>query len=801
MLGSESDSTSNRGRTLLVTILLGVILMTPRLWSQVAAPVHVAPGHQKDSSGRWKGYPPIFVIREGAEYEARFNDYLREGARDQQRRNWRLRSKHGPTALYSIRPDFNGTLRQIRTQGRNFYRLVACDLVGDRQNDCIAGATIDHRVCAFTIRGEHLWDHRTGGLVVALDARDTDGNGRDEIIAAGTDGMLHFLDHKGAVKWQFRNSFPFTTATIVKGDDGVFYIAAGTVGGQLYVLSCEGKLVNHGDLRLCEKAIPNSRRGKPRFCRNTAAGDFDGDEKEELFVNAQARPISVSNNDIFFLKIPALTQHVWKYAGMTRSQLGGMDPAVIDLDGDGNMELRGHACTFDPERGRLPISKHPQVTYFPSLPVGGYGYRMLHVTGGKYDGKDPYTFHLFGCDMTLRDKDDKPVHGWRSEVSFTDAVTAKDNGKDVVVLGSCPNGDDTLYVLNLFHGQATLKSQFRNPELGGVWGRIAANIQTLDKNIEDWQGVRAVGRKEPVSIILRGHKSFQAKKSKDPVVELTPVVKLMRTDWLERFPYHDQGVRFVLQLVRTEDYGDYYLRPDGRPWIEGQKANTHLRSRKWFIGAARYLEEQKIHFSFCSAHACIPYISPSLLKEIVKVAPNFFRGLHQGENARSGPGLLQLRASARDLTKVLAEAKGDYYYEMVFHNAWLYDASTRIKFLFTEPAVFKSILSPSSAPVRKLGPDVNIISAAGLMLTGQCDNFSQYCQPDDYALSGVYDWSKIMTGHPYMRQILLALSLGARHHTLAIDINFPYKTDVYPEPKGNRVLNEGLAQLIHMLVV
>ena len=178
----------------------------------------------------------------------------------------------------------SANVRTMPTEGRNIYRLAVAQERGEAADVLIVGSTYDNRVCVFAQDGTHRWDAAVGGFVFDLATGDLDGDGRDEIVAAGADGVVSVFNATGRKLWTADLQAPVYQVAIARLDGKNPVVLASGVSRELVAFSPKGA-------RLAVAKLD----GVGRMMR---AGDFDGDGADEVAV----LPIRGQAKDVRFME-------------------------------------------------------------------------------------------------------------------------------------------------------------------------------------------------------------------------------------------------------------------------------------------------------------------------------------------------------------------------------------------------------------------------------------------------------------------------------------------------------------------
>jgi hypothetical protein len=219
-----------------------------------------------------------------------------------------------------ITPRAPAAVEVIPTGGRNVYRLAIARL---RAETLIIGGTWDNRLCAFEVTGRHRWDAALGGFAFDVSCADLDGDGVDEILTAGADGVIACFSADGKERWKFTLPAPAQQVTVARLDGTSRVVLPGGMSREIVVLSGTGEIV---------RTVKTEGALGGVAIRLLRAGDFDGDGRDEVgVVGLRGRAM-----DLRFLKGPELRPLT---AAFPLDGLKTANGIVADIDGDGAAEL------------------------------------------------------------------------------------------------------------------------------------------------------------------------------------------------------------------------------------------------------------------------------------------------------------------------------------------------------------------------------------------------------------------------------------------------------------------------------
>jgi len=657
-----------------------------------------------------------------------------------------------------------GGVETVPTQGRNIYRLAVAELGGRPVAREIVGSTYDNRVCAFGPDGAHLWDAPVGGFVFDLATGDLNGDGRDEIVAAGADGLVYVFDAAGRKLWTADLEAPVYQVAIAKLDGKTPVVLAGGVSRQVVAFSAAGAQVAGADTR-----------GLVRMLR---AGDFDGDGEDEvaaLSIRGQAQEI------LFFkgAQLSKLKEVIARGSPSATDPLLSLKPTngtAVDLDGDGTVELiyPPGACTL--KGGLRQLVDLPPRFKTPSYDTH---YNMRLVAAGdltSHSGAEIVVVE--GPEVRLYTASGKELGRATAPFGFTDVVYLPGSPRGSVLLGSSPNGDDNFYHLTFEPGWERAVSQL---ERRGFMAGVGASLEQLSAAATGWRGETMQGAEGPFDVVVN-HTLW----SGPDIRKLEPLIDEVRA-YEKRFPY--ARLRFSAAFWPGEKAP--LLRPDGKPWGRDRRL-AHDLPRAQIVAAAAHFEQERCPFWVQVGHGCSPHLELTTIAEMIGAAPTMLLGFISAEDEQPENMAYYLEHFIRPILELsLAHRK-----HVILRNKnvwWAYwPAEAKVRELIFNGR-YRSVLLPAVEDSNSRSPDLNLASRVGLWLDGQVEGWVSRSCADWFSFNRTWEWEYVMTGHPSLRYYTGQALMGARTFML---MNGERDRST---GRWTRVAAEGAATFLHLL--
>lgn len=659
----------------------------------------------------------------------------------------------------------------LPTHGRNVYRLAVAQERGEAADVLIVGSTYDNRVCVFAQDGTHRWDAAVGGFVFDLATGDLDGDGRDEIVAAGADGVVSVFDTTGRKLWTADLQAPVYQVCIAKLDGKTPVVLAGGISREVVAFAADGT-----------KLLGIEVNGAVRMMR---AGDFDGDGADEvavLLIRGQAK-------DLRYFKGPRLTPLQTTIASAaTRDSamyLGRANGIAADLDGDGTVELIYQPGADTLKGGARPLFSLPPERFKEASYDYHYTMRLL-AAGDLTDRPGAELVVAEGPHVRLYNATGKELGQAVAPQGFTDVVYLPGSPHGSVILGSSPNGDDNLYRLTFERGW---EKSLAAIERRGVMADIGANLKQLADGVAMWRGEPMAGAEGPYDVIVShailqkagGHlwNGWDPAKFEGWIAEVR--------DYEKKFPY--SRLRFATSFWPGEDAP--LLRPDGQPWGRDQRL-AHDLTREQIVAGAKHFESVRCPFWVQVGHGCDPHLEVATVAAMLEAAPTMLLGFVDAEAEQSNILHYYMEHHIKPILELCLAHKKRVILrnKNVWWAHWPAEAGMR-ELIFN--GRYRSVILPSVEDSNSRSPDLNLSSRVGLWLDGQVDDWASRCSADWFSFNRAWEWEYPMTGHPQLRYYVSQALLGARVFMM-LNGESERRSD-----RWTRVGVEGTATFLHLL--
>ena len=618
------------------------------------------------------------------------------------------------------------------THGRNIYRLTIATVHTAPESTLIVGSTYDNRVCAFSRGGVHQWDAQVGGFIFDLAAGDLDGDGRDEIVAAGADGIITVLDFTGQARWTANLQAPVYQVAIARLNGKSPVVLAGGISREVVAFSS-------GGTRLAEA-------GTDGIVRVLRAGDFDADGADEVAVLV----IRGTKQDVQFFKGSKL-----EYMGMGLAlgthvgdpllSLRSANGLTADLNMDGAAEFIFPPAICELIDGAWRSSALP--ARFPQPSYSTHYTMRLFAQGDLHPAPGRELVLVEGPTMRILDSAAREIGRATAPIGFTAAAILPGSPFGSLILGSSPNGDDSLYRLTLEPGwEKSIEHLVRHNRMA----EIGRTLKQIGETARAWEGTPLPGAEGPYDVIVNHSlwSGWNPEKFKRWIDEVHSYQK--------RFPY--PRLRFATAFWPGENAP--LLRPDGKPWSRDRRL-AHDLTRAQIVAAAKTLEDARCPFWVQVGHACSPHLEVGTVAAMVDTAPKMLMGFISAEDFQPGQVPYYMEHFIRPILELCLQHNKRFIprNKGIWWAEW--PAEPRVRELIFNGR-YRSVIVPAVEDSNSRSQDVNLAARVGLWLDGQVDDWASRCSADWYSFNRAWEWEYPMTGHPSLRYFISQALMGAR---------------------------------------
>ncbi len=674
----------------------------------------------------------------------------------------------------------------ISTAGRNVYRLALAQVGAER---LIVATTWDNRLCAFEVGGRHRWDAPLGGFAFDLCCADLDGDGVDEILTAGADGVAGCFSADGKLRWRYAMPAPLQQITVARLDGKSPVVLTGGMTREILVLSPAGQLVRKVET---EGSLGGSA------IRMLRAGDFDGDGRDEVsLVGLRGRAL-----DVRFLKgndLQPLPE------AMSLNGLKTANGSVADLDGDGAAELfvggevlslkgqadrsepsakgqvkkagnKGQAKNASPAPVKGQVNKAPRVTSkgqvnnaqrtaikgqvdnasrpvrLPEEPNArsyDYHYRMRSIAVGNLTGDSAKEIAVLdGPDLQVCTAGGKVLGSAHAPLSFSDVICLPGSPHGSILLGSGLGGDDNLYRVTL---DGDWSRALASLPRSGQRKAVGDNLELVARQAAQWRGTPMTGADGPIDVIVTHH-MWAGRTTLKSVDAWIDEVRFFE----KNFPY--PRLRFSTCVWPGEQLP--LKRPDGEVWPHDKRL-SHDLSREQLLAIARKFEAARCPFWIQVGHGCSPHLSAASATAMLEAAPTMCLGFVSSEDEQADQMAFYFEHHVRPLLE-LCLTRGKRFIprnKNVWWCHWPADPGMRATIFNGR---YRSVLLPCVEDSNSRTADAHLAARVGLWLDGQVDDWACRISADWFSFNRAWEWEAVKTGHPHLRYLTAQALLGAR---------------------------------------
>jgi hypothetical protein len=614
------------------------------------------------------------------------------------------------------------------------WRLALADLDGNGRRSLVCGAYDGSVTAVDPESGRERWTAPLGGFPLALAAGDIDADGRDEVFAACADGGLYALAPDGRTRWTFASAQPVQAVAVARLlPGGPPAVAFGGMDRRLVVADAAGH----------ERAAYTVER----LVHRLLAADLDGDGADELIVFDERTEVLVLKWTDGALQLAGRrTLHApehFKNWENPHALFFALSATAGDIDGDGRPEIAigddfhnrqvvvALGADLEPRWVSKPLSwmTRPDrwydfyaAAFVRALPPGVSPAGVIAVSGGNV--------RRFDAHGELLGEAEAPV-------GFADAVL--DGSR--LYLGSTPNGDNTVYAVDLDGDWA---AQVNGLDRRGAAAAVATNLTTLREQVL----ARPI---EPGAAVRRYDVEWSIAGRGDRVARFEA--------WRREQLPHD-GLRYIAHRKVIEETPP--LDESGDPWNEDRWRTDTIRgtmTNQQIVATAQTAESGGRPTIFSAGHSCMPFITLDTAAAMLEAAPHQLVAFESAEDedpesvipyAEQFLGPLASLCRGRG-ARVIVKNK----------NVWWFSRPA-------EPRVFAALTRdgrheatvPATEDSNSRTPELNLMARVGLRQAGVFREFQVSVHQDLFSFNRFHQWEYPKSGHPYLRLLVAHTVLG-----------------------------------------
>jgi lambda-carrageenase len=612
------------------------------------------------------------------------------------------------------------------------------------------------------------WTFDAGSFVFDLATGDIDGDKKSETVFVTAQGELIVLNSSGEKLWSFQSKLPLYNVGIgnFRGDHNL-EIVCGGIDRHVYIFDHLGNQIGKS---------PEVER----LVHRIAVGNLNEDQYDEILVieNRTIARLMAFQVDSF--------QTVWRKQLKVPDELinwenprGSFFPfsiEVSDLDGDGIGEIimgdtffnKQAVMVADNEANPLWLSKGlpsfqkvdgAQIEFYSTAFVRGSdifseipGKELISVAGGMF---------------RIWDKEGNLLGRRNSKLGFTDLEV----DGNTLFLGSCPNGDQSIYKIVL---SDEWEEVVGGMEFNGLIKEIKENTATLRKQVEEYIP-EEIPEQDYNLIIGFGSMPTSRKGLEEHRKQL---------DWFfSKFPYDNLNPIKTLKVIEETPPLD----EAGEPWNLGRWKLDGINGTMTvdeIMEKARWIEENRIPTMFYIGHSCTPFITLETAERILQVAPNYCLGFQSAEDE-------QIEVVPRyfeHFFKPLANLCIQYGNKLCLTKNkgiwWMSSPADPQAFdtMFADGRGKVSVAATEDSNSRT--PEMNLMGRGGLWQAGLIQHNDVSIHADLFSFNRFQQWEYPRAGHPYLRLLVAHTTMGMTQVSTRIREIMPAADTAEFEPTG-----------------
>jgi hypothetical protein len=622
---------------------------------------------------------------------------------------------------------------------------------------------------------QHSWTLPGEDFPFALARTQREPGSRDLVLVATAAGELIAIDAGGAVQWKFCSPYPMYDVAPGKFRKEETLIACGGIESTLHVLDTDGCTV-------CERPLE-------RFGHRMVAGDFDGDGLDELLLmdgrgGAVMLKLRGTQFDVLWDHPIQLPEEYANWENWS-AQLKPMDLHATDIDGDGREEIvmgdsfHNHqtvvALSGD---GTLRWASEPLSWYAKDRTWFEYFSTALVTTVPSHTGDGTREIatvagglvRLFSCDGELLGEAE-------SGLGFAGVVA---DGR-TLYLGSTPNGDDTVYCVDLSPGWEQKVSSL---EVRGLAGQIRRTLGEIRE-----QALQHPGNAQTRS-------PYQVRQFSVPTGDVSSEsYQELVGSFRQQVP--EPVFRNVVGMGVLED--EPVLKRDGTPFnlvrfnIDSPRGTS---SPDEIVELVRRIESARIPTVFNVGHNCSPKVTLRTAERMLEAGREYLVGFQTAEDVSAeliGDYVEQFIGPLCDLC---LEHGGK---QVVIKNKvlwWLDGPADRDVYenLFGTPR--REVLVATTEESNARWSETNLMGRLGLYYAGLVGKMSVGVIRDMFAPNRFHEREYPRSGHPFLRMLIAHTVTGCSIFRFAISDKI---TGLGKQVQYNLLGRESTELFLHLL--
>jgi hypothetical protein len=328
-------------------------------------------------------------------------------------------------------------------------------------------------------------------------------------------------------------------------------------------------------------------------------------------------------------------------------------------------------------------------------------------------------------------------------VGFTDLVV----DGHTLYLGSTPNGDNTIYRIDLAGGWQRAVRGLRRQGLAAEIGR---NLAGLRRRVLSRKAVKSPVRKR-YDIELA---SFWTR------ITGLNIGKTEACRWF-RGHLRYENLRFVATQKVIEPTQP--LDAAGKPWSDHRwdvDSINGTQTVEEIVEAARRCERERVPTVFGIGHSCMPFIRLATAEKMLLAAPRYLVGFESAEDEDPCHIARYLRGYIGPLADLCAKHGGRKVFLRNKNVWWMSVPAIRECFdaLFT--GARRRVIVAATEDSNSRTPELNLFARLGLRQAGLTGDFKVSAVEDLFSFCRFHEWEYPRSGHPYLRLLVAHTVLG-----------------------------------------